>query len=136
MAQCDTAALFQASAAFTGLSPYQLQLVNTALLCKILQANNPVATCNVQSLISASACFACVPAGQLALINTQLLCEILHAGSGGASASLTCGSGAPVAAPPAGVTCALYYDSDATSPTAGSFWFWDNTGVAWVRFSI
>lgn len=136
MAQCDTNALFSASSAFTGLTPYQLQLVNTALLCQILQANNPVATCNVQSLISAASCFACLQPGQLAIIQTQLLCEILHAGSGGASASLTCGSGAPVAPPPAGVACALYYDSDSNSPTAGSFWFWDNTGVAWVRFSI
>jgi len=58
--------------------------------------------------------------------------------SGGGSATiqacLVAQSGGPSA--PCAYDFGLGYDNDATSPTAGNFWYWDKTGAAWIPFDI
>ncbi len=126
MATCTTSELMQAAAELGGLTPGQLELVKTVILCRILHLNNPMATCDVQDLLNDANCFACLFPYQLSLIQTQLLCEILAAGGGGGSSCLLCGSADPVAAP--ACQCALYYNR-----ATGSFWFWDFNTVSWTR---
>lgn len=60
-------------------------------------------------------------------IEQKILGALLDGAGGGGSGSscLLCGAADPVAAP--SCTCALYYNV-----TTGSFWYWDNTGAAWV----
>src|SRR4029077_19623918 len=108
MASCNPTDLLAASSCFACLPTGQLQAVMAVLLCRILQAANPVASCDPKTLLQDASCFACLPSGQLQIIQTQLLCEILHSGgTGGGGTSLLCGSGAPVTAPSS--TCAIYY---------------------------
>ena len=91
-------------------------------------------SCNTDDLIQASACFRCIPPGLIPDVNTFLLCQIANIPGGGGSvnACLVAQSGGPVA--PCAYTFGIGYDNDAASPTAGSWWFWDATGAAWVQF--
>jgi hypothetical protein len=132
MAQCSPQSLLTDASCYQCLSPGELQLANTVLLAKILTALNPMAATDFQSILNEAACFECLTPWQLALVQTQLLCTIAT-GGGNASACLTCGSGAPVT--PSTCSCALYYDSDKTSPTAGHFWFWSVSDNQWIAFA-
>lgn len=125
MATCDTSELMASSNCFSCLEPYQLQLINTSLLCQILQAYTPMASCDVSALLASSNCFACLQPAQLLWLQTQLLCEILAVAGGGAGGgAVTCGLVNPVAAPT--TTCGIYYRTD-----TGSIWLWD--GAAWQQ---
>jgi hypothetical protein len=112
---------------FACLAMDQLQMVNTALLCQLLQTLSPMATCDPATLLESAKCFAgCASPAQLMVIQTQLLCEILAVAGGigpGGGSGVTCGVGAP-AAPPSG-TCGIYYSTD-----TGSIYIWD--GAAWI----
>jgi len=125
MATCTTSELMQQAANLSGLSPGQLELVKTVLLCRILHIQNPMASCDVQDLLNDSSCFACLYPFQLSVIQTQLLCEILHAGGGSGNSCLMCGDADPVAAP--NCECALYYNR-----STSSFWYWDDNLSIWA----
>lgn len=126
MATCTTSDLMQQASELSGLSPGQLELVKTVILCRILHLNNPMASCDVQDLLNDANCFSCLFPYQLSLIQTQLLCEILTSGGGSGSSCLLCGAVDPVN-PPA-CACALYYNY-----ATGSFWYWDSVLVLWTR---
>jgi len=131
MHQCTVSSLFKASAGFASLLAGQLQIVQTVLLCKILQANDPMADCTSQALLDAGKCYACLGPGQLQIIQTQLLCEILQAGGGGGSSCLLCSPTADPVDPPE-CPCALYYRKD-----NGRFWYWEAdppNGPNWILF--
>lgn len=123
MAVCNIQDLFDAAKCFAAIPRSQIPAVQTALLCAILQARNPVATCDVQSLMSDSACFFNLPSFMLEAIQTQLMCEILQAGSSGQSC-LVCADSDPVN-PPA-CSCAL-----AVNRLTSSFWYWDSNLNKW-----
>ncbi len=125
MHQCTTSDLLQHAAQYNGLSAHQLELVKVVLLCRILQANDPMASCDVQSLLNDANCFACLFPFQLSVIQTQLLCEILSGGGGGGSSCLLCGTVDPVVAPVC--DCALYYNR-----ATASFWYFDSGTATWV----
>jgi len=125
MATCTTSELMQQAAELSGLSPGQLELVKTVLLCRILHLNNPMASCDVQDLLNDANCFACLFPFQLSVIQTQLLCEILTAGGGGGASCLLCGNADPVDAP--NCACALYYNM-----LTSSFWYWDSNLATWA----
>lgn len=127
MAVCSPEDLLNTSKCFACLTPYQLELVKTALLCQILQISNPMATCDAQTLLDNAKCLKCLTPGQLALIQTQLLCEIMSAGgTGGGSGNVLCSqSSNPVSAPTG--DCALYYRRD-----NGNLWYWDSALAQWI----
>ena len=125
MATCTTSDLMQEAAELSGLSPGQLELVKTVILCRILNLSNPMASCDVQELLDDANCFACLFPFQLSLIQTQLLCEILNAGGGSGSSCLLCGDSDPVVAP--ACACALYYNR-----STSSFWYWDANLAIWA----
>lgn len=133
MSACNPFDLLSASGCFTCLLPYQLQVVNTALLCQILQAANPMAVCDPQAILESNPCLSNMTAYQLAVIQTELLCEILQTGGGGGgSACLVAQSGGPVA--PCPVAFGIGYDDDFASPTSGQFWYWSLANNQWVKF--
>src|SRR5512139_56245 len=124
MATCDANELLQAGRCWQCLSPEQLQIVNTSLLCEIWIAANPMATCDVNSLLAAGSCFNCLSTEQLFLVQTQLLCEILQGGGTGGTC-LICGDGAPTEDAPC--SCSIYYSNP---PNAG-VWVWDDATSTW-----
>jgi len=124
MATCSPHELVEAGKCFACLTPQQAQLVTLALLCDILQANDPMATCDVHELMQDAKCFVGLPLNAAKAIEIQLLCEILHSGGTGATC-LLCGVGAPVA--PASCDCSIYYS---LPPNAG-VWVWDSVTDAW-----
>jgi len=65
-------------------------------------------TTDPQTLAVASKCFQCIPEGNKMNVLLYLACNFGGGGAGGGSVS--CGAGAPVAAPSG--TCALYIDSN------------------------
>lgn len=125
MATCTVSDLMQQASQLNGLSPGQLELIKTVLLCRILHINNPMASCDVQDLLDDANCFACLFPFQLSIIQTQLLCEILNAGGAGAPSCLLCGNSDPVTPPDC--TCALYYNR-----STSSFWYWDSNLAIWA----
>ena len=113
-------------------SAHVLRVLMVVLLGKILQDRQPMVNVSAQALMADSCSFNCLSEHMLSVITVQLLCEILSSGGGGA-ACLFCGDGAPVVA--SSCECALYYDSNPASPTAGVFWWWDATGAGqWIQF--
>lgn len=76
MAACNVQTLFDDAACFNATTSGQLEVLQTVLLCRILQAIDPVASCNVNELMEDAACFAALPPGLLRLVIAQLLCEI------------------------------------------------------------
>lgn len=133
MSACNPFDLLNTAGCFNNLTSYQLQVVETALLCSILQQANPVATCDPLAILEANPCMSNLTPYQLQVISAELLCEILQVGGGGgANACLVAQSGGPVA--PCPVSFGIGYDPDTTSPTVGQFWYWDQTDSAWVKF--
>lgn len=123
MATCNVQDLMTSASCFNCLIDIrQVQLINLALLCKILKAQDPMATCDVQELMDSAKCFDCLSDFQLAMIQAQLLCEINEGGGTGVGSGVACGTGDPVD-PPTG-SCGLYYRTD-----TGSIWLWD--GATW-----
>lgn len=126
MAVCSPQTLLNDAACFACLqnAPGMLELVKTSLLCRILQALDPMATCDVQSLLNDAACFSCLQnaPGMLDIIQAQLLCNISEAISGGGASGITCGTEDPTEAPSG--TCGVYYRTD-----TGAVFIWD--GSAW-----
>lgn len=112
---------------FANSTTQVLTILQTTLLCKILQNVNPMASCDIQSLLDSGKCFACVPPQQLTIIQTELLCEILQAGGTGGQGCILCGTSDPVDSPKAACDCALFYNR-----TNGSFWYWDQLLLQWV----
>ena len=129
MATCSITDLTAASACFTQLMGAQATAVELSLLCKILQAANPMASCDVQSLLSDASCFMCLRPGQADAVRLQLLCDILQVGGTGS----TCLLGIPgTGTPPATAPCpaSLAYNE------AGQFWFWDSFKSIWIAISV
>lgn len=119
---CSPQDLVDASRCLACLTPYQLELAKTALLCRIAQSHNVAVSCDVQTLMNQAACFHCISLGELAMIQTQLLCEILNASTG----CLLCSdSSDPVADPQC--TCALFFRKD-----NAAMWYWDTITHAWI----
>lgn len=127
MSSCSTDTFLSLSKDFAALTPAQLQLVHTVLLCRILRASNPMASCDPNDLLQEAQCFTCLTQHQLLSVQTQLLCEILNSGGSPGAVCLLCGLDDPVDAP--SCDCAIYYRSD-----TGHFWFWDSIGAAWIKF--
>ena len=127
MATCETNDLLYAARCFGGLTAFQLQLINAALLCQILSDSPTPVTCDAQELLNAAGCFSCLTPMQLQIIQTQLLCEILNGGGTGGGACLECGTVNPTVA--ATSDCCIYYRRD-----TGAFWFWDSVGATWIMF--
>lgn len=123
-AACNPFDLLNASACFSCLTGQQLQVVNTVLLCQILQAANPMATCDPQAILTANPCLSNLTGYELAVIQTELLCEILQAGGGGGQSCIICANADPTTAP--ACACALYYrkDNDAV-------WLWNADTSTW-----
>ncbi len=94
------------------------------LLCKILQAGNPMASCDPATLLLDAKCFICLTPQQQMAIQTQLLCEILQ-GAGPTETCIECGVGAPT--DPAPCDCSIYYSLE---PNPG-VWVWDNVDAEW-----
>lgn len=126
MATCSVQDLMAVANFFNGLTGYQLALISTSLLCKILQNSNPVATCDVSSLLNDARCFECLTPYQNALIQSQLLCEILNAGGSSGAGCLLCSAASNPVNPPT-CDCALFYRRD-----TGAMWFWDVGLGQWV----
>lgn len=74
MASCNVTDLLSRASAFAGLSPGQLQAIQTQLLCEIAESSG--ASCNVATLLAAANRFLALEPGQLLTIKAQLLCEI------------------------------------------------------------
>lgn len=132
MTACSSDDLLNSSQCFSGWGQNQLLRGMAVVLCKIWQSTNPVAVCDFNALLMAGSSMGNFSENQLLRIIAQLNCEILHAGGSGSGTCLSCGSGAPVNA--STCACALYWDSDFASPTAGNFWWWDLTNAQWVQF--
>lgn len=127
MAVCSPQDLLNVGKCFACLTPYQLELVKTALLCQILQNSNPVATCDAQTLLNSAKCLECLTTAQLALIQTQLLCEILGSGGvGGGTGSVLCSQASDPVTAPTG-DCGLFYRRD-----NGNLWYWDSVLAQWI----
>lgn len=92
MATCAVQPLLDDAACFAATTAGQLQWLQTVLLCRILQALDPMAECDVQGLLDDAACFAALPAGVLQLVQAQLLCNI---NTNIVNALPLCGSGDP-----------------------------------------
>ena len=124
MANCSISELVQTGKCFLALPPAQRDAIMAVLLCKILQAHNPMATCDISSLMADAKCFACLPPNQLQAIIAQLLCEILHSGGTGETC-IVCLDSSETPTTPSTCDCALAYNMD------GQFWFWNNLTASW-----
>lgn len=100
-----------------------------ALLCRILQASNPMATCDPQTLLQDAKCFVPLPADQRQAIMVQLLCEILQGGGTGGTC-IVCLEGSAAPTDPATCPCSIAYNG------LGQFWFWDNLTTSWFPVSL
>lgn len=113
-------------ACFGCLDKTGLEVVKLALLCRILQILDPMATCDPVQLMQDGACFACLDAKQLKVVELQLLCNIAgESGGGGGVGGVTSGAGNPVAPPASGN--GFYYKT-----TDSSVWAWDSALAMWV----
>ncbi len=124
MATCTTEDLLEEAGCFACYPDKQRELIQMALMCRWVQALNPMATCNVAELLEDAACFECLSDGQRDIVRTQLLCEILHAGGGGGNSCLVCSDADPVADPDC--DCAMHYNK-----TTGSLWIWNEALAVW-----
>lgn len=104
--------------------------VTAALLCRILQTLDPVATCDISTLIESGKCFMCLDDRAMKAVQLQLLCEILDASGGsGTGTGVDCGIVDPTIDP--GVSCQIFYN------TANStLWSWNDVAGAWESLII
>jgi len=103
----DTATLLADTVCYECGPPGQWQLLKLGLLKQILLATNPVADTSANALLEAAKCYVCMPPGIWQLLELGLLKQI--ADGGGVGGGVSCGAGAPVAAPAS--TCAFYIDT-------------------------
>ena len=98
---------------------YDLELIKIALLRQILLAANPTAMTDPQTLLNSARCYECYGANgyMLQLMELALLSQIATSSSSSAGA-VSCGTGAPSAAPAGG--CGVYIQTD--SVPAGLIW--------------
>lgn len=78
MAVCDVQSLISANPCLSALSPRQLELVKTQMLCGIknfLTDATPV-TCDIQTLLDDANCFNALNSQMLSVVQAQLLCDI------------------------------------------------------------
>lgn len=133
MAQCDVQTLMTQAGCFSSCLRYGQQMyVELALLCKILQALDPMASCDVQTLLNNAKCFACLQPSEMDIVRLQLLCEISDGITGGGlGGGMSCGPADPVAAPSDPTKCSIYANT-----TNDSLWYWNNATAAWVPLII
>ncbi len=98
----DTNTLLNDAKCYECLSPGLWQLLKLGLLQQILLASNPMADTSVNALLAAAKCYECLSPGMWQLLELALLQQIVDAGGGSGGGGLTCGAGAPVAAPASG----------------------------------
>ena len=130
MATCSINELLNAGRCFGNLLAGQTPAVELALLCKILQAVNPMATCDIQSLVRDASCFFCLTPGQASAVRLQLLCEILHGGGTGGQSCIVCVDADGTPTDPAPCDCSIGYNQ------VGQFWFWSSLTSTWVPFIV
>jgi hypothetical protein len=130
MAAPDTAALIEQSKCIEGCIPRGMLLpVLISVFAKL--AGMPL---DPKILIDGATCInACIPAG-LQIPVLILVASNIKGGGGGTGTCLVCQSGAPII--PSTCDCALSFDNDPASPTAGSFWFWVSSTATWQPFSV
>ena len=129
MATCDTQEILSDASCFSCYPPGQLELMRMVILCRMLNALNPMANCSPSSLLESAACFACHTTGELAIINTQLLCDIREAIGNGQQTCLLCGTDDPSETP--ACNCALYYK---VLPDLNlELWYWDADTTQWIQ---
>lgn len=83
MATCVPNEVLAEGACFDCLDPWQLEVAKAVLLCRILQASDPMASCDINDLLSEGACFNCLAPAQMQVVQSQLLCNIEANGGGG-----------------------------------------------------
>lgn len=126
MPTCNMQELMSAANCFANSTTQVLTILQTTLLCKILQNVNPMASCDIQSLLDSGKCFACVPPQQLTIIQTELLCEILQAGGTGGQGCIVCHDNFSPDPPPVGCDCALQYGR-----LDSYLGYWDSVALQW-----
>lgn len=125
MAVCATQPLLDDASCFFALMPGQWEVVKLALLCRILQAIDPVASCNVQTLMNDAACFFALKGGEWKALELQLLCEISTAlGASGGCVVFAKRHAADFADPNGNVT-----------GCPGDVYVRTSTGVLWKKLS-
>lgn len=130
MATCSPSDLVTAGKCFLALPANQRQAIIAVLLCRILQAYNPVATCDINSLMADAKCFAALPPNQLQAIQTQLLCEILQGGGGSGQTCIVCIDEGEDLPDPAPCDCTIAYDR------VGHVWAWNSVTVSWFEVIV
>src|SRR5690348_660855 len=127
MATCNVQSLMDDAPCFNALVPGQWQLVELVLLCRILQALDPLASCNIQSLLDDAACFNELMPGQQRLAELVLLCNISTAI---VNALPLCGTGSPEGVV-TGTICGQLY-TDTSTGTKYTFTGVVGTKIGWV----
>lgn len=110
---------------------HKARMMELVLLCRILQALDPMANCDVQSLMAEASCFGCLSSTQMDILRLQLLCNIAVIGGGGGSGGgggVLMFDGINPSGAPGVFTAALAYRKD-----TGEVWYWDNSTLAWVQ---
>lgn len=129
MATCSIQDSINEGACYIELNPVFRDSIQTALLCNILQALDPMAQCDIQALINSGACYIDLSPEVRDSIQTQLLCDIREAIGSGQQTCLLCGTEDPTETP--SCDCALYYKR---LPDGNQeLWFWDVDTASWVQ---
>ncbi len=105
----DATTLLDETKCFVCLPPGMWQLLKLGLLKQILLASDPMADTSATALLAAAKCYECLPPGMWQLIELGLLQQIVDGGGAGGGGGVTCGAGAPVAAPASG--CGAYVNT-------------------------
>jgi hypothetical protein len=113
VASCAPQDLLTGTECWLCLPPLVQQAIRIVLLCAI--KNGDTVICDPQTLQNEANCIlSCVPMGSMAAVEIKLLCDI--ANNSGGNSCVSCGAGAPVAAPE-GCDCGFYIDT-----TNGDLW--------------
>lgn len=128
MANCDARQIMEVASCWSCLDQRQTMSAVLAVLCDILQAQNPMAQCDVQSVMADAACWSCLSGNQSMMVMLQLLCEILQAG-GSSGVCVFCEEKDPDITPPAGCTCAQWINT-----ATAELWYWRSLTSKWVKY--
>lgn len=127
---CTPTALLAQAGCIPCLTPFQIQTIQTYLLCQIRLALDPMATCDIQELQDGASCFACLTPFQLQIIQVYLWCQIANGGGGGAGTDYNIIRDAPSGPPepdPADATKVWILTFRDGSPSL----VWDPDNLAW-----
>lgn len=130
MATCDLETAAADSVCFECAPVDKLAAMSVSLLCKVLQALDPMATCDPETIADDAKCFECFDLQKLMAIQAKLLCDISeNIGGGGAAGTgcVLCDDSDPVEAP-TDCSCALWYNYSNTT-----LWFWRSDTSTWVQ---